>query len=146
MVNPIGVAEIAGPTESNNVRPNPSTASKPIGTLVRGTLVPVFDRVGEGDTWLGISAGGEMWTAEFVDGVSYAKFYPFNSSLPVQPPAKVTAEMKRIQAQIEAGKQVSAPSSVASVDFMGWIKTHPLPTAGIAVGVAGLLWMFLRKK
>lgn len=130
--------------ETLNIRPNPSTASKPVGALKQGALVPVFDRSGEGDYWLGLSSGGGMWIAENVDGVRYSKFYPFNESTPVEKPANVTAEMKRMVAQIEAGKQVEAPSGVTA--STGLFGGNWLPIAGVAVGIAGLAWLFLRKR
>jgi hypothetical protein len=139
MVNPIGVAQIDGPTGSNNVRPSPSVASKPVGTLTKGVLVPVFTRSGEGDLWLGITPGGEMWTAEFVDGVHYANYYPFQSATPVQAPPNVTAEMKRIAAQVQAGTYTPTPlATTAGGGVLGWIKEHAILTGSLAV-MAGLL-------
>jgi hypothetical protein len=137
---PIGVAEIAGPTESNNVRPNPSTTSKPVGTVNRGDIRVVFDRSIEGDRWLSLNKEGTQWTAEYVGGVVYAKFYAFNESTPVEKPANVSAEMKRMVALLEAGKPIEESKPLVG------LGSNWLPIVGAAVGVVGLAWLLLKRK
>ena len=143
MANPIGVAEVIG---GCNVRSYPSTANAPIGSLAKGVLVPVFNKVGERDTWLSINGNDSMWIAEIVDGIRYTKFYPFNDSTPVEKPPNVTEKMKEIQRKIEAGEPLTDSLVTTSGGFVNWIKANPLPAAGIGLGAAILGWYAFFKK
>ena len=144
MANPIGVAEILG--NMSNVRSNPSTANKPIGELKGGAIVPVFSRVGEGDTWLSINANDSWWIGETVDGIRCSKFYPFNESTPVERPPNISTKMREIQRKIEAGEPLADSLVTTSSGFVNWIKANPLPAAGIGLGAAILGWYAFFKK
>lgn len=77
-------ARVESPGEVLNVRPDPSTANPPIGTLSDGEIVDVFEQViGESvegnDVWFSISSGS-------VSGYISSVFASCTTDLPPEPP------------------------------------------------------------